>query len=146
MTFTRTSINDCKIIQLPKITDKRGNLSFIESQRHINFMIKRVYYLYDLPRGVERGGHAHKKLYQFIIALSGSFNVVIDDGENKRTVELSHGDTGLSLCPFIWREINNFSSGAVCLVLASEYFDEEDYFRDYDTFITKKKRLRESAV
>lgn len=146
MIFTKTSINDCKIIQLPKITDRRGNLSFIESQRHIDFMIKRVYYLYDLPKGGERGGHAHKKLYQLIIALSGSFNVDIDDGENKKTVKLSHGDTGLSLCPLIWREINNFSSGAVCLVLASEYFDEEDYFRDYEAFITKKKRLRESAV
>ena len=141
MTFTRTSINDCKIIQFPKIADRRGNLSFIESQRHIDFPIKRVYYLYDVPGGALRGGHAHKKLYQFIIAISGSFNIDIDDGENKKTVQLNHGDAGLTIYPFIWREVNNFSSGAVCLVLASEYYDEEDYFRDYDMFIAKKKEL-----
>ena len=99
---------DCKIIQLPKIHDPRGNLTFIESNRHIPFDIERVYYLYDVPGGAERGGHAHKKLQQFIIAMSGSFDIIIDDGFNKRRIHLNRSYYGLYLCPMIWREIDNF--------------------------------------
>lgn len=127
-------INECKIIELPKIHDPRGNLSFIEGTRHIPFDIKRVYYLYDVPGGETRGGHAHKALKQFIISMSGSFDVTLDDGNNKRVFTLNRSYYGLYLTSMIWREIVNFSSGAVCMVLASEYYDETDYFRDYDDF------------
>lgn len=128
-------VHDCKLIDLPKITEPRGNLTFIESSRHIPFGIKRVYYLYDVPGGAERGGHAHKELHQFIIAMSGSFDVVLNDGHEKRRIHLNRSYYGLYICPMIWRELDNFSTGAVCLVLASEYYDESDYFRDYDDFL-----------
>ena len=128
-------IEKTKIVELPKITDTRGNLTFIESNHHIPFDIKRVYYLYDVPGGAERGGHGHKALHQLIIAISGSFDIHLDDGHSKKTVHMNRSYNGLYLCPMIWREIDNFSSGAVCLVLASDYYDEEDYYRDYDQFI-----------
>lgn len=128
-------IHDCKIIQLPKISDPRGNLSFIESGRHIPFDIKRVYYLYDVPGGETRGGHAHKNLEQLIVAMSGSFDVILDDGQEQKTIPLNRSYHGLYLQRMVWRELVNFSSGAVCMVLASEFFDEEDYYRDYDEFI-----------
>lgn len=140
-----SSVHDCKVIQLPKISDPRGNLTFVESERHIDFLIRRVYYLYDVPGGSDRGGHAHKALRQFIIAISGSFDVVLDDGAEKKTVHLNRSYAGLTICPYIWREVNNFSSGAVCLVLASDYYDEADYFRDYDMFLAARNRLRELA-
>src|SRR5512136_1361196 len=111
------SLKDCALIDLPKVADPRGNLTFLENGRHIPFDIKRVYYLYDVPGGSDRGGHAHKKLSQLIIAMSGSFDVHIDDGVNKKTVRLNRSYYGLYLCPMIWRTIDNFSSGAVCLVL-----------------------------
>jgi dTDP-4-dehydrorhamnose 3,5-epimerase-like enzyme len=129
------SIENCKILQLPRIEDPRGNLTFIESNRHIPFDIKRVYYLYDVPGGAERGGHAHKALHQMIIAIAGSFSIHLDDGFNKETIHMNRGYSGLYVCPMIWREIDNFSSGAVCLVLASDYYDEADYFRNRDDFI-----------
>lgn len=129
------SIENCKILQLPRIEDPRGNLTFIESNRHIPFDIKRVYYLYDVPGGAERGGHAHKALHQMIIAIAGSFSIHLDDGFNKETILMNRGYSGLYVCPMIWREIDNFSSGAVCLVLASDYYDEADYFRNRDDFI-----------
>lgn len=129
------SIEQCVIVDLPVIHDPRGNLTFIESNRHIPFNIERVYYLYDVPGGAERGGHAHKKLQQFIIAMSGSFDIIIDDGFNKRRIHLNRSYYGLYLCPMIWREIDNFSSGSVCMVLASALYDEADYFRSYDQFI-----------
>jgi len=129
------SIEQCVIIDLPVIHDPRGNLTFIESNRHIPFGIERVYYLYDVPGGAERGGHAHKKLQQFIIAMSGSFDIIIDDGFNKRRIHLNRSYYGLYLCPMIWREIDNFSSGSVCMVLASASYDESDYFRNYDEFL-----------
>jgi hypothetical protein len=128
------NLSKCKIIDLPKIHDLRGNLTFIETNKHIPFNIKRVYYLYDVPGGSERGGHAHKTLHQLIIAISGSFDIHLDDGYQKKTIHLNRSFCGLYLCPMIWREINNFSSGAVCLVLASDYYDELDYYRQYADF------------
>ena len=129
------NIDLCKIIDLPKISDPRGNLTFVEGKNHIPFDIQRVYYLYDVPGGAERGGHAHKKLQQLIIAMSGSFDVVLDDGKEKRRVHLNRSYNGLYVCPMIWRELDNFSSGSVCMVLASNRYDEADYYRDYAEFI-----------
>ena len=131
-------IDKCNIIKLPRINEPRGNLTFIESNRHIPFTIQRVYYLYDVPGGSERGGHAHKALHQFIIAMSGSFDIHLDDGFGKKTIHMNRSYNGLYVCPMIWREIDNFSSGAVCMVLASDYYKEEDYYRDYSNF--KKNR------
>lgn len=129
------SINNCKVINLPKIQDPRGNLTFIEGGGHIPFDIQRVYYLYDVPGGAERGGHAHKGLHQLIIAMSGSFDVVLDDGREKKRIQLNRSYNGLYVCPMMWRELDNFSSGAVCMVLASNRYSEDDYYRDYDEFI-----------
>ena len=126
---------DCRMIELPKISDTRGNLTFIESNSHIPFNIKRVYYLYDVPGGAERGGHAHKQLEEFIIAMSGSFDVVLDDGFEKRNFHLNRSYFGIYIPRLIWRELNNFSSGSVCMVLASECFEEADYFREYDEYL-----------
>jgi hypothetical protein len=129
------SLTNCKIIELPKITDPRGNLTYIEGGNHIPFDIRRVYYLYDVPGGAERGGHGHKALHQLIIAMSGSFDVVLDDGREKTRIHLNRSYYGLYVCPMIWRELNNFSSGSVCMVLASNLYEEDDYYRNYDTFI-----------
>lgn len=128
------SIHRCSIVNLPKIADPRGNLTFIEGGKHVPFPIERVYYLYDVPGGAERGGHAHKQLQQLIIAISGSFDVVLDDGRERKKVQLNRSYHGLMICSMIWREIENFSSGAVCLVLASRHYEEDDYYRNYDTF------------
>lgn len=129
------SIHNCQIIELPKISEPRGNLTFVEGKNHIPFDIKRVYYLYDVPGGAERGGHGHKALHQLIIAMSGSFDVVLDDGYEKKLFHLNRSYNGLYVCPMIWRELDNFSSGSVCLVLASNIYDEDDYYREYDPFI-----------
>lgn len=131
----RMGLLNCKLIDLPKITDTRGNLSFIEGGAHIPFAIERVYYLYDVPGGAERGGHAHKALEQLIVAMSGSFDVLLDDGKDKKRFHLNRSYYGLYLCPMIWRELDNFSSGSVCLVLASNRYDKSDYFRDYATYL-----------
>jgi hypothetical protein len=128
------SIDKCEILQLPRINDPRGNLTFVEGSRHIPFDIRRVYYLYDVPGGAERGGHAHKDLHQLIIAMSGSFDIHLDDGISKKTIHMNRSFYGLYVCPMIWREIDNFSSGAVCMVLASDYYDESDYYRIYSDF------------
>jgi WxcM-like, C-terminal len=133
------SIKNCQIIELPKIADARGNLSFVEGHNHIPFSIQRVYYLYDVPGGAERGGHGHKELQQLIIAMSGSFDVILDDGFEKKRFHLNRSYNGLYVCPMIWRELDNFSSGAVCLVLASNLYDESDYYRNYPEFLTALK-------
>lgn len=135
------SIDDCRIVDLPKISDPRGNLSFIEGGRHIPFEIQRVYYLYDVPGGSDRGSHAHKNLHQFIIAMSGSFDVVLDDGRRKHRFHLNRSHYGLYVCPMMWRDLDNFSSGAVCMVLASAHYDEADYIRDYKQFSLAAKKL-----
>ncbi len=127
-------LSECQIVALPKISDPRGNLTFVEGGNHIPFDIRRVYYLYDVPGGAERGGHAHKGLQQLIVAMSGSFDVLLDDGREKRRFHLNRSYCGLYVCPMIWRELDNFSSGAVCMVLASNLYDPEDYYRDYDLF------------
>lgn len=124
------ALSDCKIIDLPKITDPRGNLTFVEGGQHIPFDIQRVYYLYDVPGGSERGGHAHKELHQLIVAMSGSFDVILDDGKEKKRFHLNRSYYGLYVCPMIWRELDNFSSGSVCMVLASNRYDEEDSFME----------------
>jgi hypothetical protein len=129
------SIENCKIIELPKISDPRGNLTFIEGGQHIPFDIRRVYYTYDVPGGAERGGHAHKALSQLIIAMSGSFDVILDEGGEKKRFHLNRSYQGLYVCPMIWRALDNFSSGSVCLVLASSVYDESDYYRDYSEYI-----------
>ncbi len=127
-------IDKCRIVNFPRITDIRGNLSFIEENRQIPFQIKRVYYLYDVPSGATRGGHAHKALEQLVIALSGSFDVVLDDGTKRRTFFLNRPHYGLYIPPRIWRELENFSSNSVALSLVSQLYDESDYIRDYKAF------------
>ncbi len=137
----RHTIEECQVVNLPKHTRINGNLTVVENGISIPFDVKRVYYLYDIPSGEARGGHAHRCLQQFIIAVSGSFDVVIDDGYNRRTVTLNRPYMGLHIRTGIWRELNNFSSGAVCLVLASEHYDEDDYIRDYNEFVEYIRNL-----
>ncbi len=134
-----SSIFDCFIIELNKIHNRSGNITAIEGNFNIPFGIKRVYYLYDVPGGAERGGHGHKELHQLIVAASGCFDVVLDDGKNKKVVELNRPYYGLYIVPGIWRELINFSSGAISLVLASHLYDETDYIRNFDDFLTFKK-------
>lgn len=128
-----TTISDLKIIQIDKIKEERGTLSVIE-KGVVPFQLKRVYYLYDVPSDAYRGGHAHKELYQFLIPVSGSFDVILNDGLNTKVITLNKPDKGLLIVPGIWRELENFSSGSVCLVLASEVYDEDDYVRDFEVF------------
>lgn len=130
-----SSIYDCVVLPLNKIHNRAGNITIVEGQKNIPFDIKRIYYLYDIPSGIERGGHAHKDLRQLVIAASGSFNVLLDDGINKKIVSLNRPDYGLLVVPGIWRELVEFSSGAVCLVLASEIYKENDYLREYFEFL-----------
>ena len=129
------SLEECRPIDLPVIHDKRGNLTFVEGGKHIPFEIKRVYYLYDVPGGATRAAHAHKELQQLVIAMSGSFDITLDDGYAKKKVHLNRSYFGLYIPPMIWRDIDNFSSGSVCLVLTSEFYDETDYIRDYGGFV-----------
>jgi hypothetical protein len=128
-------IAQCKLLDLPKIVDPRGNLTFVESNNHIPFEIKRVFYLYDVPGGEMRAGHSNIYSEQFIVAMSGSFNVIVDDGFEKKNFHLNRAYYGLYLPTNVWREIDNFSSGAVCLVLTSTMYSAEDYIRDYDKFL-----------
>jgi hypothetical protein len=129
------SLDDCRIVDLPKVTDPRGNLTFIESSRHVPFEIQRVFYLYDVPGGETRAGHALKATQQFIISLSGSFDVTVYDGKDKQRFFLNRSYYGLYLPPLMWRELENFSSGSVCLVLASRPYHEDDYYRDYSSYL-----------
>jgi hypothetical protein len=126
---------ECRLIDLPRIGDPRGNLTFIEENNHIPYDIKRVFYLYDVPGGENRAGHALKNCYQFIIAVNGSFNVTVDDGGKRTVFQLNRSYYGLHVPPLVWREIDNFSSGSVCLVFASEFYNENDYYRDYEDFL-----------
>lgn len=128
-------VKDCQVVNLPKIADPRGNLTFIESGKHVPFDVKRVFYLYDVPGGESRGGHANRACRQFIVAMSGSFDVIVDDGCERRTIGLNRSYYGLYVPNMIWRELDNFSSGSVCLVLASDFFDESDYIRNYKDFL-----------
>ena len=129
------SLSNCRIVDLPQIKDIRGSLSFIENNNLIPFSISRAYFLYDIPAGVERGSHAHKNLQQFIVPLAGSFDVVLDDGVVKKRFHLNRPYQGLIIGPLVWRLLDNFSSGAVCLVLASEKYNEDDYIRSYEQFM-----------
>jgi dTDP-4-dehydrorhamnose 3,5-epimerase-like enzyme len=129
------SVSDCKIIEFPKIADPRGNLTFLEGGRHVPFDIKRIFYLYDIPTGAARGAHAHKQLHQLLICLSGSFDVALDDGTDKKIVHLNRPWQGLHIPPMIWAAELNFDPGSVCLVLASMEFNESDYYRDYDDYL-----------
>jgi hypothetical protein len=129
------NIDDCRLIELPRITDPRGNLTFVEGGNHIPFEIQRVFYLYDVPGGASRAAHGHRWLSQVMIAMSGSFDVTLDDGRNKRKFHLNRSYFGLYMPPMIWRDLDNFSSGSVCMVLASHRYDPADYYRDYDQFL-----------
>jgi len=131
----RPSIYNCCVLELNKVHNRSGNLTFIEDRMEIPFDVKRLYYLYDVPGGAERGGHAHKRLQQLIVAASGCFDVVLDDGKNRKVVELNRPYYGLYVVAGIWRELINFSSGAICLVLASEKYDAGDYIRNYESFL-----------
>jgi dTDP-4-dehydrorhamnose 3,5-epimerase-like enzyme len=133
------TLEHCRIVDLPNINDQRGNLTFIESGRHIPFDIKRTYYLYDVPGGASRAAHGHRNLHQLMISMSGSFDVTLDDGHNKKVFHLNRSYYGLYIPPMMWRDLDNFSSGAVCMVLASDYYDESDYFRDYSDFLNAVK-------
>lgn len=133
------TIADCKIVELPRFLDTRGNLSFAEQDNQIPFEIKRVYWIYDVPGGENRGAHAHKELSQLIIAVSGSFTVTLDDGMNKRNFFLNRPYIGLYVKPGLWRNLEDFSSGSVCLVLASDIYKKEDYIRDYQDYLEYRK-------
>lgn len=135
----KSTVYDCSIIQIDKHHHEKGNISVVENGNTIPFGVKRVYYLYDVPGGESRGGHAHKELQQLIIAASGSFNVTMDDGNVKRTFTLNRPYQGLLIVPGIWRELDDFSSGSVCLVLASHLYEASDYIRDYNAFLKYKK-------
>lgn len=136
------SIKDCRLLDLPRINDPRGNLTFIEGGRHVPFEIKRMFYLYDVPGGAMRAGHALRRCHQFIVATSGSFDVVLDDGSERKRCQLNRSYYGLYVPPLIWREIDNFSSNSVCVVLASEPYDEGDYYRDYEEFLAAARSAR----
>lgn len=140
------SVSGCSIVDLPVVHDRRGNLTFVEGDRQVPFDIKRVYYLYDVPGGEMRAGHAHRELQQLVIAASGSFDILLDDGEHRQTVGLNRGYKGLLMANSVWREIFNFSSGAVCLVLASMEYDESDYIRDYSEFLVSVGAAPTSAA
>jgi len=136
-----SSVYDCHVLSLCKIHNPAGNITIVEGEQNIPFKISRIYYLYDIPGGETRGGHAHKELHQLIIAASGSFEVLLDDGKNKKIVRLNRPNYGLLVVPGIWRELFEFSSGSICLVLASHKYEETDYQRDYDRFIEYKKNI-----
>ena len=138
----KNSVFDCSIIDVSKIHNKAGNITVVENGKNIPFDVKRVFYLYDVPAGESRGGHAHYELEQFIIAASGSFDVILDDGINKKRVTLNRPNLGLHVVSGLWSELDNFSSGSICMVLSSDLYEEDDYIRDYEKF--KKWRVKEN--
>jgi len=133
-------IDACEILELPKIADARGNLTFVEQQRHVPFEIRRVFFLYDVPTGADRGAHAHREQHQFLICLSGSFDVEVDDGAGRRSIHLNRPWKGLHVPPMIWAAEKNFDPGSVCLVLSSGLFAEDDYIRDYQAYLRTRQR------
>jgi hypothetical protein len=135
----KSSVYDCSVIELKKIHNRAGNITLVEEQSSVPFPLERIYYLYDIPSSESRGGHAHKILQQLITAVSGSFNITLDDGSIKRTFLLNNPNQGLLIVPGIWRELSDFSSGSVCLVLASHKYESSDYIRDFNEFIQYKK-------
>ena len=139
MKLNNNTVFDCSIIDISKIKNKAGNITIVENENNIPFSVKRIYYLYDVPGGESRGGHAHYELEQYIIAASGSFNVILDDGINKKTVTLNRPNLALHIVPGLWRELNSFSSGSITMVLASEIYKEKDYIRKYKEFLKLKK-------
>ena len=138
----KSSVYDCVILPLNKTNNRAGNITIVEGQKNIPFDVKRIYYLYDIPGGEDRGGHAHKELRQLIVAAGGSFDVMLDDGINKKIVTLNRPNYGLMVVPGIWRELMEFSSGAICLVLASDEYNEDDYLRSYKDF----KKFKENET
>lgn len=134
------TVDDCELITLPKNEDPRGNLTFIEGGRHVPFDIKRVFYLYDVPSGADRGGHALKTCHQVLIAISGSFDVLLNDGQQERRIHMNRPWSGLHIHPMIWRTMDNFSSGSVCLVLASDLYREKDYHLEYADYLAAVSR------
>jgi hypothetical protein len=140
-----TTVDDCRLLDLPKIVREEGSITPIEGGKHVPFEIARVYYLYDVPGGASRGGHAHKELLQLMVSVMGSFDVVLDDGFTRRHVSLNRGYYGLYLPNLIWRELENFSSGAICVVLASQPYEESEYIREYSNFIQYKKSVAQTV-
>lgn len=135
MKKSKNTVFDCSVIDISKVHNDAGNITVVENNKNIPFEVKRIYYLYDVPSGESRGGHAHYELEQFIIAASGSFDVILDDGVNKKTVSLNRPNLALQIVPGLWRELDNFSSGSICMVLASHVYDEKDYIREYSEFL-----------
>lgn len=142
----KSSVYNCVILPLNKIHNRAGNITIVEGNKNVPFDVKRIYYLYDIPGGGDRGGHAHKELRQLVVAASGSFNVLLDDGINKKVVTLNRPDYGLLVVPGIWRELMEFSSGSICLVLASEIYNENDYIREYPKFKNYKNSTHDSSI
>lgn len=140
ITFNNSSVHDCHIVKLPIVHAESGKITALNNGKEIPFDIRRIYYLYDVPGGSERGGHAHKKLHQLIIAASGSFDVILKDGNNSKIFSLNRPYDGLLVLPGIWRELVNFSSGSICLVMASRIYDEDDYIREYEDFYIQKNK------
>ena len=134
MKLSRHTFFDCAVIDVSKVHNDSGNITVVENGDHIPFDVERVYYLYDIPGGEKRGGHAHYELEQFVIAASGSFDVILDDGKNRKRVKLNRPNLALHIVPGLWRELDNFSSGSICMVLASHKYNEKDYIRDYTVF------------
>lgn len=139
MKLKNNTVFDCSVIDVSKVHNEAGNITVVENMKNIPFEVKRVYYLYDIPGGEARGGHAHYELEQYIVAVSGSFDVILSDGQNRKIVTLNRPNIALHIVPGLWRELDNFSSGSVCLVLASLKYDESDYIRDFNEFLKIKK-------